>query len=250
MNKKDWFEDWFNTHYYHLLYNHRNESEAKFFMNNLLDFIHLKKMGKILDAACGKGRHSIYLNSQGYNVTGIDLSAKSINEASKFENDSLSFFEHDIRLPFRINYFDSVFNLFTSFGYFQKQLDNMACLSNFFNALKPGGYFLFDFLNSNCVVANYKENTTPEVIKKENVEFAIQKKIENNFIIKEIKINDNGKVLNFLEKVQLIKKDEIIDWLQNVGFEINAIKGDYELSDYTNNSERLIVIAQKPASKS
>jgi SAM-dependent methyltransferase len=107
-------------------------------------------MGKILDAACGKGRHSIYLNSQGYNVTGIDLSAKSINEASKFENDSLSFFEHDIRLPFRINYFDSVFNLFTSFGYFQKHVDNMACLSNFFNALKPGGYFLFDFLNSNC----------------------------------------------------------------------------------------------------
>jgi SAM-dependent methyltransferase len=250
MNKKDWFEDWFNTHYYHLLYNHRNETEAKFFMNNLLDFIHLKKMGKILDAACGKGRHSIYLNSQGYNITGIDLSAKSIAEASKSENDSLSFFEHDIRLPFRINYFDSVFNLFTSFGYFQKQEDNIVCLKNFFNALKPSGYFLFDFLNSNCVIANFENNNSPLVLKKENIEFNVQKKIVNNFIIKDIKINENGKVLYFQEKVQLIKKDEIIDWLKNVGFDIIAIKGNYELSDYNNDSERLIVIAQKPASKS
>jgi SAM-dependent methyltransferase len=247
MDKRDWFEDLFYTHYYHLLYNHRNESEAKFFMNNLLDFIHLKKMGKILDAACGKGRHSIYLNSQGYNVTGIDLSATSIAQASKSENETLSFFEHDIRLPFRINYFDSVFNLFTSFGYFQKHEDNMACLSNFFNALKPGGYFLFDFLNSNCVVANFKENAAPEVIKKENIEFTIQKKIENNFIIKDIKINDTGKEFYFQEKVQLIKREEIIDWLKSIGFEIIATKGNYQLSDYTNNSERLIIIAQKPA---
>jgi len=250
MNKKNWFEDWFDTHYYHLLYNHRNETEAKFFMNNLLDFIHLKKMSKILDAACGKGRHSIYLNSQGYDITGIDLSTKSIAEASKFENDSLSFFEHDIRLPFRINYFDSVFNLFTSFGYFQEQEDNITCLRNFYNSLKPGGYFLFDFLNSNCVIENFKTYNSPHFLKKDTVEFTILKKIEHNFIIKDIKINDNGKILNFQEKVQLINKDEIVDWLKKIGFEIIAIKGNYELSDYTINSERLIVIAQKPVSNS
>jgi SAM-dependent methyltransferase len=229
MNKRDWFEDWFDTHYYHLLYNHRNESEAKFFMNNLLDFIHLKKMGKILDAACGKGRHSIYLNSQGYDITGIDLSSKSIKEASKFEN-------------------DSVFNLFTSFGYFSREEENVTCLTNFFNALKPGGYFLFDFLNSGCVIANFNNHNKPQFIKKENIEFTIQKKIENNFIIKDIKINDHGKVLNFQEKVQLIKKDEISEWLTTIGFKIIAIKGNYELSDFAINSERLIVIAQKPIS--
>ncbi len=74
-----------------------------------------------------------------------------------------------------------------------------------------------------------------------------KKKIENNFIIKDIKINDTGKEFYFQEKVQLIKREEIIDWLKSIGFEIIATKGNYQLSDYTNNSERLIIIAQKPA---
>jgi SAM-dependent methyltransferase len=246
MNKKDWFEDWFDTHYYHLLYDHRNETEAKFFMNNLLDFIHLKKMGRILDAACGKGRHSIYLNSQGYDITGIDLSTQSIAEARAYENKSLSFFEHDIRLPFRINYFDAVFNLFTSFGYFNKQEENIVCLKNFYDALKPGGYFLFDFLNSCCIIENFNKLNSPQSLKKDNIEFLVKKTIENNFIVKDIQLNDNGKILNFQEKVQLIGKNEVVGWLKKIGFIITAIKGNYELAEYSKNSERLIIIAQKP----
>ena len=70
----DWFEHWFDTKYYHLLYDNRDEKEAEFFMKNLILFLELKKGSRILDLHCGKGRHSVFLNSKGCNVVGADLS--------------------------------------------------------------------------------------------------------------------------------------------------------------------------------
>ncbi|MFN3940966.1 MAG: YkgJ family cysteine cluster protein, partial [Chitinophagales bacterium] len=82
-------------------------------------------VSKILDLACGKGRHSIYLNQLGYDVTGADLSENSIKEASKFANEKLHFKVHDMRIPFEEKY-DAIFNLFTSFGYFENDADNLT----------------------------------------------------------------------------------------------------------------------------
>ena len=76
-----WFTSWFDTPYYHTLYKDRNHSEAQVFMDNLTNYLNVPEHGEILDLACGKGRHSIYLNSLGYNVTGVDLSENSIEYA-------------------------------------------------------------------------------------------------------------------------------------------------------------------------
>ena len=86
MNQKEWFAEWFDTSYYHQLYQNRNEEEAALFISNLLQFLNLPKSSKLLDLACGKGRHSVTLNSFGYEVLGVDLAANSIQEASKFQN--------------------------------------------------------------------------------------------------------------------------------------------------------------------
>ena len=115
---ENWFSDWFNTSYYHLLYKDRNESEANFFIENIIKHLDPKSDARILDVACGKGRHSHIINQLGYNVTGIDLSKNSIEEAKKKENEKLNFAVHDMREAFKSSSFDYVFNLFTSFGYF------------------------------------------------------------------------------------------------------------------------------------
>ena len=95
--KKYWFESWFDSPYYHLLYQNRDSGEAKHFIDNLTNYLHLPKQSKLLDLACGKGRHSIYFSQKKFITTGIDLSEQSIHYALQFENDSLSFFIYDMR---------------------------------------------------------------------------------------------------------------------------------------------------------
>src|SRR4051812_2242107 len=112
MSRK-WFQNWFNSPYYHILYNQRNDEEAEFFIDNLCAYLEPSIDCRLLDIACGRGRHSVYLNKKGYDVTGIDLSHANIKYAQQFENKRLHFYVHDMRYLFYINYFDIAFNLFT-----------------------------------------------------------------------------------------------------------------------------------------
>ena len=115
----EWFRLWFSSPYYHLLYESRNDEEAEDCVKTFAEYLNIQPGSRILDVACGKGRHSRAFAAREFNVTGIDISATSIIEAKKFETDMLQFFVHDMRLPFWINYFDYAFNFFTSFGYFK-----------------------------------------------------------------------------------------------------------------------------------
>ena len=115
-----WFAHWFDSPYYHLLYKNRDNEEAQVFINKLVSHFKIPKKSKILDIACGKGRHATYFNKKGMDVMGVDLSHNSINSAKKAENATLKFAVHDMRKVFQKNRFDIVTNLFTSFGYFEK----------------------------------------------------------------------------------------------------------------------------------
>ncbi|HRN98840.1 MAG TPA: methyltransferase domain-containing protein, partial [Flavobacterium sp.] len=126
-NDSQWYASWFDTPYYHILYKDRDYHEAQLFMDNLTGYLNLPEKAKILDLACGKGRHSVYLNQLGFDVTGADLSANSIAQASQHQNPTLHFKVHDMREPFEEK-FDAVFNLFTSFGYFDDDNDNLRTL--------------------------------------------------------------------------------------------------------------------------
>ena len=149
--EKEWFKNWFNTPFYHVLYDYRNDEEAEFFMKNLVGFLQLKKGDRILDLPCGKGRHAVFLNAEGFKTTGADISENSIQYAKRFENANLKFTIHDMRDPLSHQY-DAIFNLFTSFGYFNEESTNIRILKNFKNALLPGGHIAVDFLNLKKVI--------------------------------------------------------------------------------------------------
>ena len=76
--------NWFDTKFYHILYKNRDHKEAELFIENLIDKLKIKKNSKVLDLACGRGRHSIFLNKKGMIVTGFDSSENNILEAKKF----------------------------------------------------------------------------------------------------------------------------------------------------------------------
>ena len=83
-----WFVNWFDSPYYHTLYKNRDEKEAQVFIDNLVHHLQIKKGSKLIDIACGKGRHATYFNSLGLDVVGVDLSPNSIASAKKNENNT------------------------------------------------------------------------------------------------------------------------------------------------------------------
>ena len=60
----EWFKNWFNSPYYHILYKERDSYEAEYFIDNLIIYLKIAENSKIIDIACGKGRHSIYLEQK------------------------------------------------------------------------------------------------------------------------------------------------------------------------------------------
>ena len=240
-NKTDWFVNWFDTPYYHLLYDHRDESEARFFMKNLVTYLKLKKGDKILDLPCGKGRHAVFLNSQGFDVVGSDLSKNSILTAKKFENDTLKFTTHDMREPLQGKY-HAIFNLFTSFGYFEDEESNITVLKNFKNAILDQGHIVIDFLNITKVL---NELIVKQEIIKNGMVFQIHKYIENDFLIKDISFEADHKKHHFTEKLQCLTLSKIKEFAKLSGLKVSHTFGNYQLDVFDeNNSDRLILILE------
>lgn len=238
----NWYSSWFDTKYYHILYHDRDYDEARSFMDSLTEFLKLKPNAEILDLACGKGRHAKYLNKLGYSVTGVDLSPKSIRSAKKHENDNLNFEVHDMCLPYPKK-FDAVFNLFTSFGYFETENDNLRTIKAIREELKPNGYAVIDFLNSKYI----KENLVPKETKKvDGITFNIERYIENDYIYKTIKFEDSGETFSFVEKVKALSLVNFLDYFEKANLKLTHTFGDYKLSEFDENtSNRLILIFEK-----
>ncbi|WP_417430268.1 class I SAM-dependent DNA methyltransferase [Halpernia sp.] len=247
----EWFKTWFNTPYYHILYQDRDYKEGEQFLEKLIDVLNLQPPSKIIDLACGKGRHSVFLNKMGFDVLGLDLSEESISYNKKFETPasfnltkpSLKFDVHDMRNPIKSEKVDAVFNLFTSFGYFKTDEEDQSVFSSVSNILKENGLFVLDFMNAEFVKNNLVEE---EKIKKGNILFTIKKRIENQHIIKEINFNVEGKDLQFEEKVKLLDLSSIEIFAKNVGLERVKLWGDYQLNSFKENSSpRCIILFKK-----
>ena len=238
-NSNDWFESWFDTEYYHILYKERNDEEAQLLMDNLTQYLNLPEEARILDLACGKGRHAIYLNSLGYDVTGIDLSENSITEASTYANEKLHFKVHDMRETCDEKY-DAIFNLFTSFGYFDEDADNLKTLKAIHNSLTETGFAVIDFMNADYVI----ENLVPEEIKEvDGIDFHIKRTYKDGYIFKEISFEDKGKKHQYTERVQALRLADFEKMMEEAGIYLLDIFGDYKLRKFfKTQSERLIMI--------
>ena len=240
----DWFAHWFNSPYYHLLYRHRNDTEAQLFIDNLLVALKPPLHTHVLDLACGKGRHARYLAQKiDWDVTGIDLSPQSIAFAKQFETDKLHFAVHDMRQVFKANAFDYVFNFFTSFGYFDTDAENYQTIAALHKSMKQNAYLIIDFFNAHKVINNLVP-AEQQII--EGVQFDISRKVINQHIVKTIKVTDskNNFQQTFTERVQAITLEDFTNYLTQNGFAIHQIWGNYALRPFNlTTSDRLIIVA-------
>ncbi len=242
---KNWFESWFDSAFYHKLYFKRDEEEALRFISNLMQYLQPPAHSFMLDIACGKGRHSKTLATYNQLVTGIDISPQSIEYAKQFETDNLEFFQHDMRLTFRINYYNYAFNLFTSFGYFNTQRENDDALRTITQGLKPNGFFVFDYLNSNYIETNLVPSEIKEI---EGTTFRIKRYKSATHFIKQIQVEDASLALPMLhqEQVASFTLTDFEKMFAKQNLTIKKVFGNYNLDTYdTQNSKRLIIIAQK-----
>ncbi len=246
----DWFEEWFDSPLYEKLYANRDEEEAARLVDMLEQTLPLDECSKILDLGCGRGRHAINLNRKGYSVTGIDLSKQAIatarHKVKELELEDIRFKVRDMRNPLPEK-FDAVVNLFTTFGYFESDDENIRVLESVRQMLEPGGIFVLDYLNAENVKKNYRPSDEGEF---QGINYDIQRYIKGNSIFKEITFS--GDTIEgekrYAERVKLYDLNWFKKELSRQDLIIDKVYGDYEGHDFdpATSSRLLIVSHLKP----
>ncbi|MEO8403806.1 MAG: class I SAM-dependent methyltransferase [Chitinophagaceae bacterium] len=245
MSQQPWYQEWFNSPFYHKLYFERDEEEARAFIHKLISKLHPTHGSRMVDIACGRGRHSKILAALGFDVTGIDLSPDSIEFAKTSETEKLHFFIHDMRLPFWINYFNYAFNLFTSFGYFRTRREHDDAIRTIGGSLRPGGVFVIDYLNVHCSEDHLIHNEVKQI---DTTTYNIHRWDDDHHFYKKINITDPSlkEPLSFTEKVAKFSLGDFTDMLSFQSLQVQEVFGDYQFNSYDlKKSPRMIIIARK-----
>jgi SAM-dependent methyltransferase len=241
--RPEWFASWFDSPHYRTLYAHRDAAEAA----ALIDRVHPAPGSAVLDLGCGTGRHARQLAANGLDVTGLDLSAESLSVARRDEHQHLRFIRRDMRAPFGDRTFDGVYNLFTSFGYFDDPADNLTVVQNIARALKPGGRLVLDYLNVGPAAVHLRKE---ETIARDDVTYRITRSVEAGFFVKRITIDDRrlAKPIEHVERVARLTRADFEFMFALVGLGIEAVFGDYRLRRFdAEASPRLILVATPTA---
>jgi SAM-dependent methyltransferase len=245
MQGREWYKAWFNSPFYHKLYFDRDEQEAEKFITKLISYLQPNPGSRIVDIACGKGRHSKFLAGLGYDVTGIDISPESISYASQFATERLQFFVHDMRLLFRVNYFDYAFNFFTSFGYFPTRREHDDAMRTIAGCIKKSGIVLFDYLNVHYAESQLVHQETRTI---EETNYEITRWDDETHFHKKITVSDPqlSQPIVHVEQVAKFSLGDFTDMLSFQKMQVKEVFGDYDLNPYhVSKTPRMIVIAEK-----
>lgn len=246
MAEQAWYKGWFNSPFYHKLYFERDEKEAETFIKKLIAHLNPPAGSRMLDVACGKGRHSKILASMGFEVTGIDLSFSSIAIAKESEKENLSFYVHDMRLPFWVNYYDYASNFFTSFGYFKTRREHDDAVRSIAKSLRPNGVFVVDYLNVHYAEEHLVHNESKQL---GQTVYDIHRWDDDSHFYKKITVTDPSlsTPLEYTERVAKFSLGDFTDMLSFQGLQVQEVFGDYQFNSYeVRNTPRLILIAKKP----
>jgi ubiquinone/menaquinone biosynthesis C-methylase UbiE len=240
---RDWYINWFGNDYL-TVYAHRDEQEARDLINLIQSNIKVSPWAKILDLCCGQGRHALILARMGYTVFGMDLSRTLLNAAQfkKDKHQNVYFIQADMRYLPTVDTIHLLLNLFTSFGYFDRDDENLSVFHEFYKVLQKGGNFVFDYLNKTHVLQNLVPFENDQIA---GIQIDIEREIEGSRVQKKIVLKKNTKESIFYESVKMYQPDEIFMMLKQAGLSVLRVFGDYSGSDFNQDSPRMVVIGEK-----
>lgn len=238
----EWFEKWFGEEYL-ALYPHRDEREAAAAVGLVESNLGGIDVKRALDLACGAGRHSRLLSERWW-TAGFDLSAALLARAKA--TDPAGFYVRgDMRaLPFVDHGFDLVVNLFTSFGYFDNDAQHLRVLAEVARITRRGGKFVLDFLNSDHVRGTLVPRESSNVGGR-SVEVRREISTDDRFVVKTIASGGEGGAgdQTFIERVRLFDRMDLETMLEESGFGVEQVLGDYAGGAHSERSPRTIVFA-------
>jgi SAM-dependent methyltransferase len=239
-NGRDWFENWFGEDYL-AVYPHRDGREADVVVDFLRERLVGKRVERVLDLACGAGRHSRALGKFWW-TTGFDLSEALLRVARREARDAC-YVRGDMRLlPFRAGSFSLVVNLFTSFGYFDDETDNQQVLREVAAATSAGGTFVLDYLNAERVIRTLKP-CDERIVNGIVVEQRRAITGGGKFVEKTIVLSGRNKT--FKEKVRLFSRSDLEALVSAAGFVVQEVVGDYRGAAWTRDAERTMLVCTR-----
>lgn len=237
------------------LYAHRDARDAARALEFLEKHAGLRNGARLLDLCCGAGRHLALIAPRIGGGAGLDLSRVLLSEAKeKFSGAADSpyparppLMEADMRaLPLRSGYFEFVINLFTSFGYFDRDEENEHVLNEVSRVLQPGGTFVFDHINRPYLEAKLKPRTVKEldggvvVTETRRVDEATQR------VHKDVEWRHPRKeTVHWHESVRLYRAEELRLLFERAGLDVRERFGDFEGHPLSDESPRMIFVARR-----
>lgn len=241
---REWYRNWFGETYLDL-YPHRDEAEAGRAVDLLSELCPDARGGRILDLACGGGRHLGPLRAAGWRPVGMDLSRPLLRRARDRTGGRVALVRGDMRrLPFGEEAFDALAQFFTSFGYFATRDEDRAVLREMARVVRPGGCVLVDFLHARHV----RRNLVPEDERTLEGTRVLQKRhIEGDTVVKRIEIGPwdaGGPERVFHERVRLYEPEELEGMMEEAGLRAEDRRGDYRGGELRPDSPRLILLGR------
>ena len=241
----EWYEVAFDS-LYPVIYEHRNIEEAEAVVEKFLPLF--DRAQPILDLACGNGRYLESFARRGYQVYGLDLSHYLLQMCLDSWGHAGEIFQGDMRrIPLADRSIGAVINMFTSFGYFSTDTDNLLVSKEVFRVLKQGGRFLFDFINAHKITSDLLEET-----ERESGRYKIHEKRKidgfGKYLVKNVEVTNlqSGKTDRIKEQLRLYSKDELVIMFESVGFKTETIYGGYHQEPFVDGvSDRVILISKK-----
>lgn len=242
----EWYEDSFGEDYL-IVYKHRDFGGARKEVERMISWLDLPAGSKVLDLCCGMGRHSLVLAEAGFEVTGVDLSEELLRETRAQKGaEQVTWLRSDMRNLPLTGGFDAVVNLFTSFGYFEEDEEQVKVLCEIHRMLKPGGKFIIDYLNPAHVIRNLVPHSTREDGENLIDEF---RWIECGYVKKDIILTtkSDSTPRKYHERVKLYSLEKFQEMIEIAGLQLEAVHGSYEEDAYdAESSTRMIFSGIRP----
>jgi len=207
--------------------------------------------GSLLDLCCGPGRHAVEFAQCGFRVTGVDRSPFLLDRAREHASKacaSIEWIMEDMRTFVRPAAFDLACNLFTSFGYFKDEQDDLRALRNIHQSLKKTGVLVIEALGKERLARTWLNTISTELA---DGSLMVQRpQLRDNCcrVYSEWILIKDGRSRSFSFEHTVYSGRELKDRLLGCGFEQVQLFGDLQGSAYDLEAKRLVAVARKSSS--
>ncbi len=243
--ESEWWHDFFPA--FRFVFNRVSKKSTNAQVNYIIKKLNLSSGKKFLDCPCGIGRIALPLARKGVKVTGVDITPSYLEEFEKKVKRlglKIKLVCCDMRrINFR-NQFDACANIWTSFGYFEKESDNLLVLRKMYQALKPGGKFMLHLINRDWIIANFSpsdwfQTGKVKVLEKRDFDYDTSTSRSIWYFVK------NGKETSHEVKIRMYSYHELIAMFKSAGFVDIQGYGSVKDEPITRDSGMMFIIGAK-----